>query len=76
MARAAVFLAAAISSALQLGTSMRVWFRWKFTVDEVELEGTPDVVNLRCIAASVTEALRTPNSVAHKGTLLSGTPQG
>jgi phage protein D len=33
-----------------------------FQVDELELQGPPDVVHLRCIAAGITPALRTPTS--------------
>jgi Bacteriophage probable baseplate hub protein len=33
-----------------------------FQVDELELQGPPDAVHLRCIAAGITSALRTPTS--------------
>jgi Bacteriophage probable baseplate hub protein len=33
-----------------------------FQVDELELEGPPDAMHLRCIAAGITSALRTPTS--------------
>jgi phage protein D len=33
-----------------------------FQVDEIELQGPPDAVHLRCIAAGITPALRTPTS--------------
>ena len=43
-----------------------------FQVDEVELTGAPDVVHLRCIAAYVTDAMRTRNSTAHENQTLLG----
>ena len=41
-----------------------------FEVDEVELKGAPDAVHLRCLAAYITPALRTPNSTAYDGQTL------
>lgn len=41
-----------------------------FQVDEVELKGAPDVVHLRCLAAYITDAMRTPNSVSYDGQTL------
>jgi uncharacterized protein len=43
-----------------------------FQVDEVELRGAPDVVHLRCLAAYITDAMRTPNSVSYEGQTLLG----
>jgi uncharacterized protein len=43
-----------------------------FQVDEVELEGPPDVMHLRCIAAYITPAMRTPNSTPYEGQTLLG----
>ncbi len=43
-----------------------------FQVDELELEGPPDVMKMRCIAAYITPALRTHNSRGYENqTLLS-----
>ena len=33
-----------------------------YQVDEVELEGPPDTIHLRCLSAFITPSLRTPNS--------------
>ncbi len=41
-----------------------------FQVDEVELKGSPDVVHLRCLAAYITDAMRTPNSTGFEGQTL------
>ncbi len=41
-----------------------------FQVDEVELHGAPDQVHLRCIAAYITDAMRTPNSTGYEGQTL------
>ncbi len=41
-----------------------------FQVDEVELKGAPDAVHLRCIAAYITPAIRTPKSTAYDGQTL------
>ena len=46
-----------------------------FQVDEVELTGAPDVVHMRCIAAYVTDAMRTPNSTAYENQTLLGIAQ-
>ncbi|HYL59152.1 MAG TPA: contractile injection system protein, VgrG/Pvc8 family [Candidatus Acidoferrales bacterium] len=37
-----------------------------FQIDELELDGPPDVMRVRCLAASVTPAMRTPNSAAYE----------
>jgi Bacteriophage probable baseplate hub protein len=37
-----------------------------FQVDELELDGPPDVFHLRCLSAFITPAMRTPNSVAYE----------
>jgi phage protein D len=37
-----------------------------FEIDQLELEGPPDVFRLRCLAAYVTPAMRTPNSAAYE----------
>ncbi len=41
-----------------------------FQVDEVELTGAPDVIHLRCLAAYITDAMRTPNSNSYDGQTL------
>lgn len=41
-----------------------------FQVDELELQGPPDAVHLRCIAAGITSALRTPTSARFEGQTL------
>ncbi len=41
-----------------------------FQVDEVELKGAPDTVSLRCIAAYITPAMRTPASTGYEGQTL------
>jgi len=38
-----------------------------FQVDELELKGPPDTFHLKCIAAGVTEGLRTKRSVGYEG---------
>src|SRR5579884_3295138 len=43
-----------------------------FQVDEVELRGAPDVIHLRCLAAYITDAMRTPNSTAYENQTLLG----
>lgn len=42
----------------------------KFTVDEIEMSGPPDIVVLRALAAGVTSPLRTKNSKAFEGQTL------
>ena len=37
-----------------------------FQVDEIELDGPPDVMRLRCLAAYITPAMRTANTVAYE----------
>jgi len=37
-----------------------------FQIDELELEGPPDVMRLRCLAAYITPAMRTANTVAYE----------
>ncbi|WP_298438083.1 contractile injection system protein, VgrG/Pvc8 family [Geobacter sp.] len=41
-----------------------------FQVDEIEYNGPPDTVSIRCLAAGVTESLRTKNSQAFEGMTL------
>ena len=43
-----------------------------FQIDELELDGPPDVMRLRCLAAYVTPAMRTPNSAAYENQSLIG----
>ncbi len=38
----------------------------EFQIDELELDGPPDVMRLRCLAAYVTSAMRTANTVAYE----------
>jgi phage protein D len=38
----------------------------EFQVDELELDGPPDVMRLRCLAAYITSAMRTANTVAYE----------
>jgi uncharacterized protein len=37
-----------------------------FQIDELELDGPPDVMKLRCLAAYITTAMRTANTVAYE----------
>ena len=37
-----------------------------FQVDELEIDGPPDVMRLRCLAAYITNEMRTPNTVAYE----------
>lgn len=46
-----------------------------FQIDEVEYNGPPDTVSIRCLAAGVTPALRTKNSKAYEGRTLKGIAQ-
>jgi len=41
-----------------------------FQVDDLELTGPPDVFRLRCLAAYITPAMRTPNSIAYENQTL------
>ena len=41
-----------------------------FQVDEVELNGPPDVVTMRCLAASIKPAMRTPNTNGYENQTL------
>jgi uncharacterized protein len=41
-----------------------------FQVDDLELAGPPDVFRLRCLAAYITPAMRTPNSIAYENQTL------
>lgn len=43
-----------------------------FQVDELELKGPPDALNMKCIAAGITDALRTPRDAAYESTTLLG----
>ena len=38
----------------------------EFQIDELELDGPPDVMRIRCLAAYITPAMRTANSVAYE----------
>jgi len=38
----------------------------EFQIDELELDGPPDVMRLRCLAAYITSAMRTANTVAYE----------
>jgi uncharacterized protein len=38
----------------------------EFQIDELELDGPPDVMRIRCLAAYVTAAMRTPNTMAYE----------
>src|SRR5271167_876743 len=38
----------------------------QFQIDELELDGPPDVMRLRCLAAYITPAMRTANTVAYE----------
>ncbi|SRR5579875_202637 len=46
-----------------------------FQVDELELHGPPDTFHLKCIAAGITPALRTPRSAAYENQTLLGVAQ-
>src|ERR1700728_578212 len=41
-----------------------------FQVDEVELKGPPDIIHLRCLAAYITDAMRSPNSTSYENQTL------
>jgi phage protein D len=43
-----------------------------FQVDQLELDGPPDVFHLRCLSAYVVPAMRTANYVAYEGQSLTG----
>jgi phage protein D len=47
-----------------------------FQVDELELEGPPDVFRIRCLAAWITPAMRTLKSAAYENQSLSAIAQG
>jgi len=38
----------------------------EFQIDELELDGPPDVMRIRCLAAYITPAMRTANTVAYE----------
>src|SRR5580698_3617243 len=38
----------------------------EFQIDELELDGPPDVMRLRCLAAYITTAMRTANTAAYE----------
>jgi uncharacterized protein len=42
----------------------------EFQIDELELDGPPDVMRLRCLAAYITPAMRTANTVAYENVSL------
>jgi phage protein D len=43
-----------------------------FQIDEIELDGPPDVMRLRCLAAYITPAMRTANTIAYENQSLVG----
>ena len=45
---------------------------WSFQVDQLELAGPPDTFTMRCLAAFITPAMRTRNSVGYEGQTLLG----
>jgi len=52
---------------LQIGYSSEVLLDCgEFQIDELELDGPPDVMRLRCLAAYITSAMRTANTVAYE----------
>src|SRR3984957_19174858 len=52
---------------LQIGYSSEVLLDCgAFQIDELELDGPPDVMRLRCLAAYITSAMRTANTVAYE----------
>ena len=52
---------------LQIGYSGEVLLDCgEFQIDELELDGPPDVMRLRCLAAYITSAMRTANTVAYE----------
>src|ERR1700722_11924870 len=52
---------------LQIGYSSEVLLDCgEFQIDELELDGPPDVMRLRCLAAYITTAMRTANTVAYE----------
>jgi len=46
-----------------------------FQIDELELAGPPDLFKMRCLAAFITPAMRTPNSVGYENQTLLGIAQ-
>ena len=40
----------------------------EFQIDELELDGPPDVMRIRCLAAYITPAMRTANTVSYENT--------
>jgi len=46
-----------------------------FQIDQLELAGPPDRLTLRCLAAFITPAMRTPNSAGYEGQTLLGIAQ-
>jgi phage protein D len=52
---------------LQIGYSGEaLLYCGEFQIDELELDGPPDVIRLRCLAASITPAMRTANTAAYE----------
>src|SRR5277367_3183157 len=52
---------------LQIGYSGETLLDWgEFQIDELELDGPPDVMRLRCLAAYIVPAMRTANTVAYE----------
>jgi phage protein D len=43
-----------------------------FQIDQLELEGPPDTFTMRCLAAFITPAMRTRNSIGYEGETLLG----
>jgi uncharacterized protein len=41
-----------------------------FQVDELELKGPPDTFHLKCVAAGITQTIRTPRSAGYEGNTL------
>lgn len=69
----------------QKGDKLRLWIGYEgepltncglFQVDEVELNGPPDTVSLRALAAGVNESLRTENTVAYENKSLEEIAKG
>jgi phage protein D len=52
---------------LQIGYSDEAFLDCgEFQIDELELDGPPDVMRIRCLAAYITPAMRTANTVAYE----------
>lgn len=55
---------------VQIGYSNQMVDCGDFDVDEIELQGPPDTVNIRGMAASIKKAMRTRNNKAHENKTL------